>query len=300
MSFQCNPGFQLVGSNEVQCQHNGSWSQPTGQCRFPDYSKHQCFSSLNPSTASLLMTSNSEIGLIPLKNQSLVLYSKFDLETGFNYVKPQNSSMNVEGNTELARSIAGPFSIPNSSYRTRYLGGSWLGYFEMSPKVDLTSFTLSFYLRVGGNELFGLYYDDHDSKSGHLRFSISVFGTDLEIDTHNSSAGLSAGYQTIQSYTFRNVLERNEWQFVALTYDGSRKIMKLYDETANVKEGLTNIQIDQVFTSQISIGSSYRFGYFKKFSQSSAIACLSLHNQVLSQMDIALLPCACQFKDRLQ
>ena len=118
------------------------------------------------------------------------------------------------------------------------------------------------------------------------------------VDMHHNAS--STSWETISLFTFRNVFKSNEWQFVALTYDGASKRLKLYDETANVKQEYANVQTDQVFTQQIGVGESLRFGDVLEFTQSSAIACLSVHNQVLSQSDVALLPCACQFKDRQQ
>ena len=232
-----------------------------------------------------------------MKNQGLVLYSKFDHETGFNYISPNNTErMFVDSYTELVDSFDGPFLIPNSSYRTNYRSDS-LGFFNLCPKIVLPSFTLSFYLRVTGNEFVGIFYDFHDPG---LRFTLTAANLDLELHTHDSSASHPSYIQTISSFTFRNVFKSNEWQFVALTYDGASKRLKLYDETANVKQEHANVQIDQVFTQQIGIGESLRFGDVQEFTQSSAIACLSVHNQVLSQSDVALLPCSCQFKDRQQ
>ena len=203
--------------------------------------------------------------------------------------------------TELVDSFDGPFSIPNSSYRTNYQlrAGTWLGYFKMSPKIDLTSFTLSFYLRVTGNETVAIYRDWYHPGP---RFSLTAVNLGLELHTYDSSQGDYYDYdtETISSFTFQNVFNSNEWQFVALTYDGASKRLKLYDETANVKEEHRNVKIDQVTTEFITIGRSFRFGDWKFFTRSSAIACLSVHNQVLSQSDVALLPCACQFKDRQQ
>ena len=209
--------------------------------------------------------------------------------------------MYVNSNTELVKSFDGPFSIPNLSYRTNRTG-RWLGYFTMSPKIDLTSFTLSFYLRVTGNETVGIYRDFHDPGT---RFSLTAVSLDLELHTHDSSISFITihpnwSLRTISSFTFRNVFIANQWQFVALTYDGASKRLKLYDETANVKQEHANVQIDQVSTNEIGIGESLRFGDVKLFTRSSAIACLSVHNHALSQSDVALLPCACQFKDRQQ
>ena len=223
------------------------------------------------------------------------MYLTFDHEVGFSYIKPNNAITEISPYTEW---YSGTVSLPPSWCRTSDTSAQWLGYFRMSPKIDLTSFTLGFYLRVTGTEIVGVYDDDHDLVWGHLRFSLTAVNLDLELHIHKSSASFS--YGTVISYTFQNVFKANQWQFVALTYDGASRQVKIYDETATVKLFGTNIQIDQVFTYSVWIGDSYRYGIVKRFTRSSAIACFSLHNKVLSQMDIALLPCACQFKDRQQ
>ena len=235
-----------------------------------------------------------------MKNQSLVLYSKFDNETGFDYIKPNNTEVGIRNSTQLVDTFDGPFSNPDSSYSTNTLFsiGIWLGYFKMSPEIDLTSFTLGFYLRVTGSEFVGIYRDWHDPG---YRFTLTAANLDLELHIHNSSISwrTDPSYKdTITSFTFRNVFKAFEWQFVALTYDGARRQLKLYDETANVKDEYANVQIDQASTNEIGIGASFRFSDWKYFPRSSAIACFSLHNKGLPQMDIALLPCACQLKDR--
>ena len=232
-----------------------------------------------------------------MKSESLILYSKFDQETGINYIKPNDAQVNEYQYTELVDNFEGPFSIPNSSYRTNITSpnGHSLCFVEMASYFQLQSFTVSFYLRVIGNETVGIFYDDHDFETGFLRFSLTAVNFDLEFHIHNSS---SPSWETISSFTFQNVLKANDWKFVALTYDATSKQLKLYDETANVKQEQTNVEIDQVSTWTLAIGGSIRFASWEKFTRSSAIACFSLHNQALSQTDIALLPCACQFKDR--
>ena len=238
---------------------------------------------------------NSPFGLIPLKYQSLIWYSKFDRETGFNYIKPRNAIISIDSSTALINSLDGPFSNSSSSYGTRSNRGGPLGDFAPPFRVDLTSFTLSFYLRVTGTETVGIYLES--SLPGY-RFSLNAVGLNLELHTHHSFYTFNK--QTVASVSFRNVFKRNDWHFVALTYDGASKQLKLYDETANVKQERTNVRIDNVYSYAFFIGSGLRFGIGKYFTHSSAIACFSIHDQVLSQNDIALLPCACQFKDRQQ
>ena len=202
----------------------------------------------------------------------------------------------------LATDIDGPFRYPNSSYTTSALG--YLGQYDITPNLDLSSFTLSFFLRVRGNETVGIYQDFH-TRSGYSysyqrRFSIVSFGQSLELHIHDSSANSKS---TIASYTFANVLKKNEWTFVAMVFSAysssSRGNLILYDSTGNAKEFLTNVQIDRTSTKTIMIGQANRFGDEISFPTSASIACLSLYDVALPQVDVALLPCACQFKDKL-
>ena len=299
--IECNTGFVLEGCDRIFCQSNSTWTQP-GRCVLSTiYFNYQCLQS------SLIESSNqSAIGLVPRK-QDLVFYSLFDQETGASHLK-MNSVVWNNWDSQLVDTIEGPFSIPKSSYSTK--GASqYLGYYSMDPKVNLSSFSLTFYLRVCGTETIGLYLDRHDDNSPNYssRFSLVAVGLDLEFHTHNSSATMESNYynspapkQTISQATFSNVLKPNQWTFVGLVYDSTSQTLKLYDETANEKQRLTNIEIDEVPTQSSRIGLGLRFGDYKFFSPQSAMACFSLHDVVLSPMDIALLPCACQFKDKHQ
>ena len=231
-----------------------------------------------------LIESNSQIGLIPLKNDGLVLYAKFDQETGFNYIKPNNTTIQIRQTTKLVDYFDGPFSSPNSSYSST-ASDNWLEYFKMSPKIDLSSFTLAFYFRVTGNEIVGVFYD--------LAPPVNL---DLELHIHNSTAESPDSRNTVSSFTFRNVFKPNDWQFVALTYDAASKIAKLYDQTATVKQEQAYVEIDQVLTGRLGVAEGIRFRQWTTISPSSAIACLSVYGRVLSPITIALLPCADQLQ----
>ena len=191
-------------------------------CRFVASFEIVCFiHHLLDAFEDSLLASNRQIGLIPLKNQSLILYSKFDNETGFNYVEPPNATVIPESVAGLVDSFDGPFSIPYSSYRTSSIAP--LGHFQMSPKINLPSFTLSFYLRVVGNETDGIYREWHDPG---YRFTLSAVNLDLEFHTHHISSDWPANSGTVFSVTFPNVFIANDWKFVALTYDGTNKNLK--------------------------------------------------------------------------
>ena len=250
-----------------------------------------------PNPKDSLLLSNRAIGIIPLKNE-LVFYSKFDQQTGSVYLSQSNVS-NFKLNSELVHAIDGPFSSTNSSFHsTCYCA---LTVFRMDPKADLFSFTLSFFLRINDISTFGIYQDEHEPISP-LRFSLLAVGTNIELHTHNSSSQWPdpARWDTVSSFTFANVLKVKDWTFVGLVYEATSKTLKFYDQFANVIDLKTNVQIDPVATQNIRIGDSRRFGTKYQFSPYSAIACLSLHKTALSQMDMALLPCACQFKDERQ
>ena len=175
----------------------------------------------------------------------------------------------------------------------------WLGYFLMSLDVDTTSFTLGFFLRVSGTETVGIYSEQPSKISYRSRYRFSLTAVDLNLELHTHDV-FSYNNNTVSSFTFRKVLKAYDWQFVALSYNWWTKPLKLYDETANVIQEHSNVHISLAFTHSIYIGQSHRFGVDTFFTPFSAIAYLSLHNRVLSRLDIALLPCACQFKDRRQ
>lgn len=202
------------------------------------------------------------------------------------------------GSFELVQTFDGPFSISNSSYRTTQAG--YLTYYRMNPTVNLSSFSLAFYLRVVGNETVGIYQDEY-SGSQPLRFSLLAVGTNLELHTHNAFASYEdpSWNQTVSFFLFSNVFKPNQWVFVGLVYDSSLQLLNLYDQSGNIVDFKANVAIDQVPTEYVDIGDSYRFGTNYQFSPTSAIACLSLHKIALTQMDMALLPCACQSKDKL-
>ena len=243
----------------------------------------------------LLLESNRSIGEIPLKNE-LVLYSKFDQETGGLYLQKDYVLWNETwGSSNLVQNQPGPFSMPNSSYQYNDSSSNVLTFYSLVPKVDLSSFSLSFYLRAIGNETFGIYQDENGINS-RLRFSLLAVGTNMELHTHNSSSFSSN--QTVSSFIFSNLLKPNEWTFIGLVYNSTSQLLQLYDQSGNVVEMRTNVTIDPIPTRYIDVGDSYRYGVQHLFSPSSAIACLSLHDVALTQMDMALLPCACQFKDR--
>lgn len=197
---------------------------------------------------------------------------------------------NKMSRVEVMTSKNGPFSIPNSSYRTTTIYD--FGHFTMNPKANLSSFSLSFYLYITGNEVVGILIN-----YSPYRFSLIGNKQNLEFHTHNSTAN---PVSTVTSFTFSNVFKPNQWTFVGLVYNAERHILELYDESANVVQFRTNVKVDQVLSSMINVGYGERYGIGKYFATSSALACMSLHDVVLSQMEMALLPCACQFKDKLQ
>ena len=241
--------------------------------------------------------------MIPLKNSSLILYSKFDEEVGVNYIRPSKASTEIESSAKLVESFDGPFSIPKSSYSTKYLH-DWLVSYSLEQdglNFNLSSFTLSFFIRVVGNKRVGIYEDSFTSAP---RFSVTAVGLDLRLETQQ---------QRWTHLLIKNILKANNWQFIALTYENQTQTLKLYDQTAVVKMEYKDIDFDRSSLHKITIGKStpfrmslgyigsydnYRDSYF--FPPSSAIACFSVHSQALTQMEIALLPCACQFKDQQQ
>ena len=251
----------------------------------------------------MLNESDSSIGIIPRKDD-LLIYSKYDQETGDIYIKPAFDNYFVmPGDIELVRSFSGPFSIPNSAYRTT--SGTILGSHTLVQHFSIRSFTLGVFLRVPGTGINAIYSDNHAMELFGLfmkhRFSVVANDLDVEFHLHDASATTKVeAMRTVANFTFSNVLKANDWQFLALVYDDRDQTLKLFDETANLVQEEANVDIDQVSTRHLYIGAGFYNGVEVNFAPSSAIACLSLHTVALSQMEIALLPCACQFKDKLQ
>ena len=97
-------------------------------------------------------------------------------------------------------------------------------------------------------------------------------------------------------HSFVHVLKINDWTFVALVYDSSKEVLKLYDETLNMQQIPIASRIHRSFTKTISLGISQSAAMQEP---NWAIACISLHDVILSQLEIAQLPCTCQFKNAL-
>ena len=210
--------------------------------------------------------SGINVGNIP-NLLNLAFYSTCDDDTGFDYLSRNNMRWS-QGSSIV--NTEGPFSIDNSAFTTTQY--TYLGQYLMSPKLDLSSFSLSFYLKISGRETIGVYQDDQDSQSPYpTRFSILTAGLNLVIQVFNSSATTATeASNVISAYKFTNALKSNEWTFVTLVYDSTDKTLKFYDEAANKREVKTGVNIDQVDTGRIVLGQARGNGDYTYFSPSSA------------------------------
>ena len=244
------------------------------------------------------MDTNRPVGEIPLKND-LVLYSKFDGDSQFLYKSQSYVRAYVDKNAEVVRGFDGPYEIPYSSFGLAHLETATstdLGYYTMNPPANLGSFSLSFFIRVTDSATTALYMDER--QANRPRFSIIADGYDLEIHTHDSFTRLNdEATKTLFNHKFNNVLRRNRWTFVAIVYDLSTSSLTIYDQSGNVRWVKSNVRIYNALTSKVYVGMGYHDNRLDWITESTTIACLSLHNTVLAPVDVALLPCACQFKD---
>ena len=216
-----------------------------------------------------LVQSNASFGLIPNK-AGLIFYIAVN-DTN-NFRRRRFGFINYE---LVHQSPEGPFAMTNAS--------NFSNFYPTISRNSITSFTLSFYLHVDGSRTTTIF---QSGQAFSARFTILAFGLNLKV--HDIS-------QTIPSITFYNVLRRNQWTFIALAYDSAQRLLKLYDGSANEKQnGDSNFDIIEDVNGDFAVRSSDYIEYSEY-----SIACISLHNICLSQMDIAMLPCACQFNNRL-
>ena len=285
---------------------------PNSQMVFPvaDLSSYQCLApSLNNVPGLLIsylpastemsfysiensLVNQAIVGPIPLRYH-VVFYSRFDSKTRFHYMS--RNGVEPYENSNAIQLAPGPFSLPQSSFMIRNRE-QILGFYEMNPKYNLNMFTLSFFLKTQITETTNGILQDYSSVATESkRYSVSTFESNLEVHIFNSSVTNPQLFANVQYFRFSNVIKDDEWTFLTLHYDGYG--LYLYDETTRLVDLKLNVKIDQVATEKIVIGQAYRFNNYATLSPTSAVACMSLYHINLLPIDLALLQCACQFKD---
>ena len=77
LSFQCKPGFQLEGSNQIECQENEIWSQIVGQCRIPPYFNPSMFYFIEPNNRQFVYFLLFYPPPLPTYNFTFILFLTF-------------------------------------------------------------------------------------------------------------------------------------------------------------------------------------------------------------------------------
>ena len=218
----------------------------------------------------------------------------------------------------------GPFDISNSSFLNPF------GFYKRSNSTK--SFTLSMFLRPSGSNPAPILSDAASIYQNKWRFSLFSNHRDINFHVHNQNFNQWPP-RTSELIKFENVLkekmiiyhhkilyqniEERAFSFFAITYDSTKDELTVYDQSATIVGRVRGINIPSPenleFEGGIFVGSAFENGTIStadtnypsnNFSNSSrlaymaAISCLSYHNRVLTDVEIASLQCACQFKGK--
>ena len=277
------------------------------------------------------------IGEMPRKD-SLVLHVSYDNETGamdtVSNVLPTPNKGQLQTELEIYSygsyrgrenlyTKQGPFDISNSSFLNPF------GFYKLSNSTK--SFTLSMFLRPSGSNPAPILSDAASIYQNKSRFSLFSNHRDIHFHVHNQNFDQWPP-RTSELIKFENVLkekknyyhkilhrnvEERAFSFFAITYDSTKDELTVYDQSATIVGRVRGINIPSPenleFEGGIFVGSAFENGTIStadtnypsnNFSNSArlaymaAISCLSYHNRVLTDVEIASLQCACQFKGK--
>ena len=227
--------------------------------------------------------------------------------------------------TDNPSTEVGPMDLKLSSYTTPF------GFYSFSNSSK--SFTLAMFLRPSDSNPTPILSQITSIYRNKWRFSLLSNDRNIELHIHNADDEefppkttkiVTFGNALRQSIRYWNqVSDRHEnkkvFTFFAITYDNSKEEVTLFDNTATIFERFQGVKIDasdkyeneggmfvgsasrngtlfNVNTRDLGLSSSY--DNRNQLASTSAIGCLSFFNQVLTDVEIASLQCACQFKGK--
>ena len=224
-------------------------------------------------------------GSVPQK-KNLQIYILFDFVTNLRNLVEDGSTSYIKKMVWVEELFTiGPFGNNISALSGGNFGDNKIAYYDTMPD-DFENWTIAFFWRSASTHfpLVKLFLTNGNVLNFEF-LTVYALGRDIEIATDGNSTDRTR---------LSNYLVDEDFKFIAIQYSVGKDLLNLFDENGN------KIHSDELKTS--------KFGHFNVkprilrtkvhvgYQKSSAIACLSVHDSILTKEEIKQMTCSCKYK----